>query len=70
MYLEYKSLHAARERLSFYGLQRAALMAARASGRVGSPIVHYNIGISTISDNYITEVCASHNHTHGPSHQP
>ena len=56
MYLEYKSLHAARERLSFYGLQRAGLVAARAAGRAGSPIVHYDVGISTISDNYITDV--------------
>ena len=50
MYLEFKSLRAARERLSFYGMQRAQLMSDRTAGRAGAPVVHYNVGISTISD--------------------
>ena len=55
MYLEQRALHAARERLTFYGLQRACAATALTLGRPQPPVVHYAKGISTISDNYITE---------------
>eukprot|EP00966_Prymnesium_polylepis_P145494 3360218-Prymnesium_polylepis.1 len=54
-YKEGRALHAARTRLTFYGLQRATLLAARQAGRAGATIVHYDIPFSSISDNYITE---------------
>ena len=55
MYLENRGLHAARKRITFYGMQGAELAAARRSGRAGKPVVHYEAGISTISDTYITD---------------
>lgn len=55
MYLENRSLHAARARLIFYGLQRARRAAVIAAGQAAPPVVHYDSGISTISDTWITE---------------
>ena len=59
-YREDRTLHAARMRLVFYGLQRAMRR------RTGSaqPVIHYDVGISTISDNYITSALLHFYDTH------
>ena len=68
-YNEYRSLHAARQRLTFYGLQGVALRMATAAaqGSDGEPppgVVHYDVGVSTISDNYITDSLLNFYDTH------
>ena len=57
MFHEYKSLGNARHRLSFYQLQRLAGVSA-------AEVAHYDVGISSLSDNYISEVLNTFHETH------
>ena len=68
MLREFRCIQSAQEQVTFYGLQRAHLTNPRlnrvagASGEQG--IKHYDVGISTISDNYISDVLINHYDTH------
>ena len=68
MLREFRCIQSAQEQVTFYGLQRAHLTRPRlnrvagASGEQG--IKHYDVGISTISDNYISDVLINHYDTH------
>ena len=57
MFNEFRTLKAARNRLGCYQVQRMA-------GVLPADITHYEVGISTISDTYITEALNTFHETH------
>ena len=57
MFHEFRCLKAARDRLGFYQMQHM-------SGVQPANVSHYNVGISSISDTYITEAINTFHETH------
>ena len=57
MFNEFRTLKAARNRLGCYQVQRMA-------GVLPADITHYEVGISTISDTYITDAINTFHETH------
>ena len=55
MLREFRAIRNAKLRLTFYGLQRLSARLAASRGEPPAPVEHFDVGISSISDNYIAD---------------
>ena len=55
MLREFRAIRNAKLRLTFYGMQRLSARLAASRGKPAAPVEHFDVGISSISDNYIAD---------------